>query len=125
MDELAILEKVKALEAESWKDCESMERLSPEIVSILEELLERDPQNAVALTNLGAMYSNYARYEEALALLKKAEQLEFADHNLFFNIGVVYICLKQEEEAKKYFKLSSTAATNDLTFEAYIDFHAL
>ena len=58
-------------------------------------------------------------------LLKKAEQLNFMDRNLYFNMGVVLINLKQEMEVKKYFKMASTMEANELTFEAYIDFQAL
>ena len=124
-EELTKLKKVKALETESWKDCAAMERLSHEIVAILEDVLKQNPHNPIALTNLGAMYSNFGRYKEALSLLKKARKLKFEDHNLYFNFGVVYVGLKRDEEARKYFKLSSTVEANDLTFKAYIDFHAL
>ena len=125
MDETAKLKKVKKLEAQSWKDSKTMESLQREIVDILEKVLEQNPKNAVALTNLGAMYSNSARYEEALVLLENAQKLGFEDQNLYFNIGVVYVGLEQDRKAIKYFKMSQSLKPNKLTFKAYIDFHAL
>jgi len=119
------LRKAKALETESWKDSESMDRLWPEVVAVLEDVLEQDPQNVIALTNLGAMYSNLGRYEEALGLLDKAEGMNFKDRNLFNNKGIVFVNLKREDEARKYFKTASKMEPHELTFEAYIDFHAL
>ena len=125
MDETDKLKKVKKLEAQSWKDSKIMESRHKEIVDILEEVLEQNPKNAVALTNLGAMYSNSARYEEALGLLEKAKKLGFEDENWCFNMGVVFVGLEQDRKAIKYFKMSQTMAPNKLTFKAYIDFHAL
>jgi len=125
MNETKKLKRVKALEAESWKSCENMERLSLEIIAILEDVLKHNPENVIALTNLGAMYSNFAKYKEALELLKKAKNLNFIDYNLYHNLGVVSVGLKREKTARKYFKASSTMESNELTFPAYIDFHAL
>jgi tetratricopeptide (TPR) repeat protein len=119
------LKRVKYLEAELWKDSENMERRGLEIIEILEDVLKQNPLHPVALTNLGAMYSNFARYDESLELLHKAKQLHFKDRNLYYNLGVVSIGLKREREAKKYFKTSAKMESNALTFEAYIDFHAL
>ena len=49
MDEIEKLKRVKELEAESWKDSESMERIGLEIIAILEDILKQNPQNAVAI----------------------------------------------------------------------------
>ncbi|MDR2861165.1 MAG: tetratricopeptide repeat protein [Syntrophobacterales bacterium] len=125
MDEIEKLKKARDLETESWKDSKNMERIGHEIIAILKDVLKQNPENVIALTNLGAMYSNFAKYDEAFDFLKQAKNLNFIDYNLYHNLGVVSIGLKREREAKKYFKASSTMETNELTFSAYIDFHAL
>ena len=125
MDEIEKLKTAKALEAESWQDSKNMSRLWIEVITILEDVLKHNPENVVALTNLGAMYSNFAKYNDALNLLKKAVALNFEDKNLYFNLGVVSIGLKREKEASDYFIASSKMESNELTFSAYIDFHAL
>ena len=125
MDEIEKLKRAKELHAEAWKDSKNMKRLSFEVAAILEDVLEQNPNNMVALTNLGAIYSDFARYKEALALLKEAKKLNFRDYNLYHNLGVVSVNLQRDREAKKYFEIARTMKENELTFEAYIDFHAL
>jgi tetratricopeptide (TPR) repeat protein len=102
-----------------------MKRLWLKTAAILEDVIKQNPNNAVALTNLGAIYSNLARYKEALDLLKKARKLNFSDRNLYYNMGIVSVNLMQNREAKKYFTISSTLEANEWTFTAYIDFQAL
>ena len=51
--------------------------------------------------------------------------MNFYNQNLYRKLGVVSVGLKRDREAKKYFKIASTMEENELTFEAYIDFHAL
>ena len=125
MNELEKLKKANELHDAAWKDSKNMERLTLEAAAILESMLEQNPNNAIALTNLGAIYSNCAQYKEAFDLLKKAEKLNFSDQNLYRNLGIVSIGLKREREAKKYFEIAPTMEEHELTFEAYIDFHAL
>ena len=132
MNEIEKLKRVKELEVESWKDSKSMERKWLEIVAILEDVLKQNPQNVISLTNLGAIFSNLGRYEESLELLKKAEQLNFKDKNLYYNLAVVSILvdftapsLERERKINQYFETSKTMESNDLTFEAYIDYQAM
>ena len=125
MYEIEKLKTAQALEAESWKDSKNMSRLWIEVIAILEDVLKHNPENVITLTNLGAIYSNFAKYNDALELLKKAAALNFEDKNLYFNLGVVLIGLKLEKEASEYFIASSKMESNELTFSAYIDFHAL
>jgi len=72
------------------------------------------------------------RYEESLKLLKKAERLNFKDKNLYYNLAVVSILvdftapsLERERKINQYFETSKTMESNDLTFEAYIDYQAM
>ena len=125
MNELEKLKKANELHDAAWKDSKNMERLTLESAAILEDVLEQNPNNAVALTNLGAIYADLARYKEAFDLLKKAKKLNFYDQNLYRNLGIVSVALERDREAKKYFEIASTMEANKLTFEAYIDFHAL
>ena len=125
MNELEKLKKANELHDESWKDSKNMERLTFEAAAMLEDVLKINPNNVVALTNLGAIYADLTRYKEALDLLNKAKKLNFCDQNLYRNLGIVSIGLKRDREAKKYFEIASTMEEHELTFEAYIDFHAL
>ena len=125
MNELEKLKKANELHDAAWKDSKNMERLMLEAAAILEDVLEQNPNNVVALTNLGAIYSNRARYKEAFDLLKKAKKLNFSDQNLYRNLGIVSIGLQRDREAKKHFEIASTMEEHELTFEAYIDFHGL
>ena len=124
MEEIEKLRRVKESEAEIWKNSENMEYRSLEIVDLLKGILSENPENMVALTNLGAMYSNMGKYKEALDILKRVEVMNFDDRNLYYNIGVVLANLSQEKEARKYFEVSTTKEPDELTFEAYFDFHA-
>jgi len=125
MDEIEKLKTAKALEAESWQDSKNMSRLWIEVITILEDVLKHNPENVIALTNLGAIYSNFSKYNDALELLKKAVALNFEDKNLYFNLGVVSIGLMREKEASEYFIASSKMESHELTFSAYIDFQAI
>ena len=114
------LGEVKHLEGSSWKDFAKKDAMWQGLVADLERILAHDPENVLALTNLGALYSNLMQYEAALQVLLKAVQLNCKDSNLYFTLGVVSIGLEQEKEAKKYFKKALSLEPNPFTLEAYI-----
>jgi len=124
MDETSKFTEVKSLEAKRWRNPDDIDSLNNKIISILSNILLENPQNAIALINLGAIYSDLGRYKEALEKLKVAEKLNFEDHNLYRNIAIVFVYLREEDKAKKYFALSSRFIPNKYTFEAYFDPHA-
>ena len=125
MEEIEKLQNIKRLEIETWKNSKKSEAIWLEIIDTLENIVKDNSTNIIALTNLGAAYSNFGKYNAALKLLESARDLDFEDKNLYFNIGVVLVNLQRFDEAKNYFKLSKTKKVNELTFEAYIDFQAL
>ncbi|VAX35173.1 hypothetical protein MNBD_UNCLBAC01-939 [hydrothermal vent metagenome] len=67
--------------------------------------LEIDPDNGAYLDSLGWAYYKNEKYNEALEIFKKAENL-LEDSVIYDHIGDVYFKLNDIESANKYWKLS-------------------
>jgi tetratricopeptide (TPR) repeat protein len=76
-----------------------------EALGLVNRALKIDPQNAAYLDSLGWVYFKKGDYVEALKALMKALD-EAKDAVICEHIGDVYLALKQENEAKKYWRKS-------------------
>jgi tetratricopeptide (TPR) repeat protein len=66
-------------------------------IATLKEAIERDPKNADALTQLGNLYMDAAKYPEAIGYFERALAVR-EDPNVFIDIG---ICLKESGQPEK------------------------
>jgi tetratricopeptide (TPR) repeat protein len=74
-----------------------------EALNLVNQALKIDPGNAAYLDSLGWVYFKKGDYVEALKALMKAHE-EAKDAVICDHIGDVYLALKQENEAKKYWR---------------------
>jgi tetratricopeptide (TPR) repeat protein len=74
-------------------------------LDLVRRALKIDPDNAAYLDSLGWVYFKKGDYVEALKALMKAQE-EAKDAVICEHIGDVYLALKQENEAKKYWRKS-------------------
>lgn len=124
MDEISQLKEVLALEKKIWtKDgMKLFAELSENMISILKTILTKSPDNCSALINLGAIYSNLGRHEEAKEILTKAKDLHADDKNLFLNLGYVSINLREPKHiVTAYLQMAKDKEAGKYTFEAYFD----
>ncbi len=122
-DELT-LEIVVELYNEIWIDFKKCNENYQKIKQLLNELLSIYPNDTRALTNLGAILSDTGRYEEALIILLKAENIGSKDANLYQNIGIVKMNIESERNnAMVYFEKASKLKPDKLTIVAYFDIH--
>ncbi len=112
-------EKIKILETRRWTEISA----EKEIKLILNEILEMDPNNPIALNNLGVITSDQGKFEKALEILKRAENSGFKDRNLFENIGIAMMNISEitRKNAKYYFNKSQEFEENKWTILAYFD----
>ncbi len=76
-----------------------------EAMDLVGRALVIDPDNAAYLDSLGWVYFKKGNYVEALKMLMKADA-KAKDPVIYEHIGDAYLALKQEAEAKKYWRLS-------------------
>jgi len=72
-----------------------------------EQLLAREPDNAVAHFNLALLYKGRMRYEDAVASYQRAIELGI-DHleEVYSNLGVLYSEMRQPERARAMYEKS-------------------
>ncbi len=75
-----------------------------EPVAFYERTLKYTPDNAEVLTNLGVVYRNLGRSEEAITLYKKAIALNPTDAEAYNNLAVIYQGLGRNEQAISLYK---------------------
>jgi tetratricopeptide (TPR) repeat protein/outer membrane protein assembly factor BamB len=78
-----------------------------------EEVLKRDPRNDVALYNLGFIYLKKNRWNEALAMFKKAEAIIPDYPPLHFSLARCYYYTGDYEMALKYGAMAQETAGTD------------
>jgi len=66
------------------------------------------PAHADALYNLGTLYGQDGRHEEALPLLVKAVSVKPENAMAWNNLGLVYYSLKRAEDAQRAFRLAAS-----------------
>ena len=76
-----------------------------EAMSLVNRALTIDPDNGAYLDSLGWVYFKKGNYVEALKMLMKADA-KIKDSAVYEHIGDVQMALKQEVEAKKYWRMS-------------------
>lgn len=70
-------------------------------VTAYENALRLKPGNANVLTDLGIMYRELHRFEDALKAFREAERVQPGHRNALFNQGIVlYYDLKRKDEAE-------------------------
>ena len=70
-------------------------------VTAYENALRLKPGNANVLTDLGIMYRELHRFEDALKAFREAERVQPGHRNALFNQGIVlYYDLKRKNEAE-------------------------
>jgi tetratricopeptide (TPR) repeat protein len=80
----------------------------PEIaLPLLEKAIEIDPALELAHLNLGILYVNAGRQEDALLELKTAAKLAPADVNVHWRLGRLYRSMGNKDEAKAEFDKTS------------------
>jgi arylsulfatase A-like enzyme/Flp pilus assembly protein TadD len=72
----------------------------------LHEALERNPESAVALHDLGLLYWGRGRKEEGLSLLERAASLDASTSAPHTNLGIAYMTLGRYAEAAREFERS-------------------
>jgi len=117
------LENVKKLQAKRWEnDEEHWDEINDLLVKELEEILLIEPQNASALINIGAVYSDMGENETAIYYLKQALKLDSEDKNLYINLAIVMVGLGMHaEEYHEYLEIAEDKKEDPLTFKAYFD----
>lgn len=113
----------KALMDAVWysKDESVWETNYREAKSILESVLSEEPDNAIALVNLGVVYSDQGSHKQALEHYRRVEQLDWTDGNLLYNIGVAMVNLGDEENGRRYLQASAKLDEHPDTVMAYFD----
>gem|GEM_PF-643881 len=69
-----------------------------------ERLLEKEPQNALALYHLGYAHSQLGDHLKEVSYYEKAVELGFEQEGIFFNLGMAYAELDQMDKATGAFK---------------------
>ncbi len=121
-DITSVLSIVIDLYKESWSNLKKWNENYRTIEQILNKLHSVYPNDVRVLTNLGAIFSDNGKYEDALTELLKAEKLGSKDANLYRNIGIVKMNICSERNnAKQYFAKAHKLNADKLTIEAYFD----
>lgn len=92
-----------------------------EAAAILESLLAIEPNNVVALVNLGVALSDQGFHARALESYRRAESLDWVDGNLQFNIGVALVNLEEDDSGSWYFQKATIQSDHPDTIRAYFD----
>lgn len=117
------LQNIKKLQAKRWdNEEEHWDEISDLLLKELEEILQIEPENTVALINLGAIYSDLGENEKAMYYLKQAMQLGSEDKNLYINLAIVMVGMGMHaEEYHEYLEIAEDKEEDPLTFKAYFD----
>ena len=86
---------------------------------VLEKAVMIDPRNELAHLDLGALYSDAGRRDEALRELKIAEALSPGDQNVHWRLGRYYQSIGMKDEAKAEFDKTRSLqkAADETTFK--------
>jgi len=69
-----------------------------------QSVLQTEPRNVAALSNLGVIYSRTSRAREAITCYRRALQLSPSDAALLLNLGLVYLRLEDHRRALPLFE---------------------
>jgi len=79
------------------------------IIKKSEEILRKYPDEISFYILISLAYSAKKKFNDALKILKRAEEIFHSHFDLFYQIGAVYSDLDNAEEAEKYFRKSIEA----------------
>lgn len=112
----ALLEMKQTLEARKAEELAAEERRriveeARERIGMFKEVLELDPEDALATFGMGSAYMQLNDYESAVPYLQKATQLQQDYSAAFLNLGKCLEFLGQAGEARRAFRAGIEAAT--------------
>ncbi len=82
------------------------------------------PDDSAALTCLGAVLCDLAKYREAAEVLQRAVRLRSDDRNTYFTLGVALLNSGKRRQAMQCFRQAASRHASAATWEAYFDPHA-
>ncbi|WEK68105.1 MAG: tetratricopeptide repeat protein [Candidatus Chryseobacterium colombiense] len=117
------LENIKKLQAKRWdNEEEHWDEINELLINELDEILLIEPENTVALIDLGTIYSDLGENEKAIYHLKQALNLGSEDKNLYINLAIVMVDMGMHaEEYHEYLEIAEDKEEDPLTFKAYFD----
>lgn len=117
------LQNIKKLQAKRWdNEEEHWDEINELLIKELDEILLIEPENTVALVDLGTIYSDLGENEQAIYYLKQALKLGSEDKNLYINIAIVMVDMGMHaEEFHEYLEIAEDKEEDPLTFKAYFD----
>ncbi|MGC9502871.1 tetratricopeptide repeat protein [Baaleninema sp.] len=83
--------------------------------------VDRAPECAILLDNLGAVLEQVGRYEDALTVLRYASQLQPNDYNIWYNMGIVFVKLNRYQQALEAFEEAARLNPNDTQAQKQAD----
>lgn len=111
----------RALVQESFANAGKWNANMAEAESLLTSALNESSDDITALTCLGAVLCDQAKYQRATDMLKKAVELGSTDRNTYFNLGVALFAHAAQEEAMDAFRRAQSLDASPETWEAYFD----
>lgn len=116
------LQNIKKLQAKRFENEDHWDEINDLLIKELDEILLIEPENTVALIDIGAIYSDMGENETAIEYLKTALRLGSEDKNLYINLAIVMVGLGMHaEEYHEYLEIAEDKKEDPLTFKAYFD----
>jgi tetratricopeptide (TPR) repeat protein len=73
-------------------------------IKMLQEVMNQDPKNKLAIYNLGMLSISSGQYEKALARFETLKQLDPENPEAYFYLGYCYFELGKKEDSKPFFQ---------------------
>lgn len=89
-------------------------------ISMLREILEKDPENEEAIMNMGLLSLQSGQYDKAVERFEQLTKINAANIQGQFYLGLCYYQLGDKEKAKTQFELVKSLG-NDATMMAAVD----
>lgn len=116
------LQNIKKLQSKRFENEDHWDEINDLLIKELDEILLIEPENTVALIDIGAIYSDMGENETAIEYLKTALRLGSEDKNLYINLAIVMVGLGMHaEEYHEYLEIVEDKKEDPLTFKAYFD----
>lgn len=96
-------------------------------VAVLEPLSEREPDNPMVWTNLGAAYlgnpvlAGDEQQQRAIAAFEKALAINPVAPHVAYNLGLIYLDRRENEAALHWFQRALQADPNDRDARRYVE----
>ncbi|MDX1584556.1 MAG: UDP-N-acetylglucosamine-peptide N-acetylglucosaminyltransferase [Thermoanaerobaculia bacterium] len=112
----------KALVDEIYRDDSKWEKNFRMARNVLEEALEKTPEDPVLLTCYGAILSDTGHHRRAVGVLRKAVAIS-RDRNAEFNLGVALVNSGHIDEGREHMANAGRLKPHPHTWQAYFDPH--